>query len=228
MSFILNIDTATELAHVSIAKDGIVLKSYQNELQKDHGSFLQPAVQQLCKDTEIELKNIDAISVTGGPGSYTGLRVGLASAKGLCYALSKPLIMLNTLEVLTASAFSTANDTLTEDTNLFCPMIDARRMEVFTAIYDKQLTESLSPCAMILHEHSFQEQLKKDHISFFGSGSEKWKVICHEQNASFIKVAIKPEAMGALSFTRFSMSKFYDAAYSEPFYLKEFQTVTKL
>ena len=226
MSLILNIDTATESAHVSIARDGQVLNSSQNESQKDHGSFLQPAIQQLCRDSKIELKDIDAIAVIGGPGSYTGLRVGLASAKGLCYALSKPLIMLNTLEVLTASAFSIIGDHSINTSTLFCPMIDARRMEVFTAIYDDQLAEMLTPCAMILDEHSFHDQLKSK-IIFFGSGSAKWKAICNDTNALFETVPIKPEAMSSLSFTRLSLSKFNDAAYSEPFYLKEFQTVTK-
>jgi len=227
MSIILNIDTATETAHVSIAKDGIVLKSYPNQTQKDHASFLQPAIQKLCKDTGIELKDIDAIAVTGGPGSYTGLRVGLSSAKGLCYALSKPLIMINTLEVLTASAFSATMGQPVDDSTLFCPMIDARRMEVFTAIYDSRLMEVLSPCAMILDEHSFQDELRKNKVIFFGSGSVKWAAICQEANASFAEVSIRPEAMASLSASFLSMDQFADPAYSEPFYLKDFQTVTK-
>jgi len=226
MSLILNIDTATESAHVSIAKNAVVIASAHNESQKDHASFLQPAIQRLCKDNSIDLKDIDAIAVTGGPGSYTGIRVGLASAKGLCYALSKPLIMLNTLEVLAASALSIESDQPADVSSLLCPMIDARRMEVFTAIYDGQLAEVLSPCAMILDEHSFHDQLIKNKILFFGSGSMKWKSICNDPNASFEPVAIKPEAMSRLSFKQFSLSKFYDPAYSEPFYLKEFQTVT--
>ena len=104
MSLILNIDTASEKAHVSFAKDGLVLHSLYSESQKEHASFLQSAIQQLTKITGIKLKDIDAVAVTAGPGSYTGLRVGMASAKGLCYALKKPLITMSTLEVLTASA----------------------------------------------------------------------------------------------------------------------------
>ena len=103
---------------------------------------------------------------------------------------------------------------------------EVKSMEVFTAIYDGQLAEVLSPCAMILDEHSFHDQLIKNKILFFGSGSMKWKTICSDPNASFEPVAIKPEAMSRLSFKQFSLSKFYDPAYSEPFYLKEFQTVT--
>ncbi len=227
MSFLLNIDTATEAAHVSIAKDAVVLKSYQNDQQKDHGSFLQPAIQKLLKDTGIALTDVDAIAVTGGPGSYTGLRVGLASAKGLCYALSKPLIMLNTLEVMTASAIAQLADQPVDISILFCPMIDARRMEVFTAIYDHKIATVLSPRTLILEEDSFKDQLEKNRIVFFGSGSGKWKELCDHANASFEKVIIHPEAMSQLAFMSFSRKQFADPAYSEPFYLKDFQTVTK-
>ena len=104
MSLILNIDTATENAQISFAKDGIVLQSVSNDLQKDHAAFLQTAIQQLLKTVGISLNNIDAVAIAAGPGSYTGLRVSMASAKGLCYALNKPLIALNTLEVLTIAA----------------------------------------------------------------------------------------------------------------------------
>lgn len=227
MSLILNIDTATESAHISIAQGGKVLGFYQNDLQKDHASFLQPAIQQLCKDTGIEINNIDAISVTGGPGSYTGLRVGLASAKGLCYALSRPLIMLNTLEVLTASALAGSGDQKAGSSSLFCPMIDARRMEVFTAVYDQWLAVVLPPCAMILDKQSFLDQLENEKIYFFGSGSAKWKAICDHPNAAFLNVSISPESMAVLSARFFLLKRFADPAYSEPFYLKEFQTVTK-
>jgi tRNA threonylcarbamoyladenosine biosynthesis protein TsaB len=227
MSLILNIDTSTETAHVSIAKAGNVLRSSKNESQTDHASFLQPAIQQLVKDTGIALTDIDAIAVTAGPGSYTGLRVGMASAKGLCYALNKPLIMLNTLEVLTASAIRKLAGHHVNEHILFCPMIDARRMEVFTAIYDPQLATILPPQALILEEQSFKEQLINNPLIFFGSGSAKWNAICHDPNASFEMISILPEAMSSLSNLFFSRNQFADLAYSEPFYLKEFQTVIK-
>ena len=223
MSLILNIDTATEMAHVSIAKDGAVLKAYHNDLQKDHASFLQPAIQRLAGETGLALTDVDAIAVTGGPGSYTGLRVGLASAKGLCYALNKPLIMLSTLEVLTASAF--LSDQSSDKPALFCPMIDARRMEVFTAIYDDQLTTQLSPQPMILDETSFSESLKKSTVVFFGNGSDKWKTLCTHPNALFKSVLILPEAMAQLSNIFLERNQFADIAYSEPMYLKDFQTL---
>ena len=220
MSLILNIDTATESAQVSFAKDGVVLQSLQNELQKDHAAFLQTAIQQLAESAAIKLTDIDAVAVTAGPGSYTGLRVGMSGAKGLCYALNKPLIAINTLEVLTVAAIqqSTINGA-----TLYCPMIDARRMEVFTALYDHTLTITLHPCAMVLNESSFNDQLAQNKIIFFGSGAAKWQTVCKHSNASFAVVSNLQVAMANLSYAYFKKKQFANLAYSEPYYLKEFQ-----
>jgi tRNA threonylcarbamoyladenosine biosynthesis protein TsaB len=229
MSLILNIDTASENAHVSLAKNGLVLHSLSNESQKEHAAFLQTAIQQLTKTTGINLKDVDAIAVTAGPGSYTGLRVGMASAKGLCYALKKPLITIGTLEVLAVSAlqlFPNDNEDL-----LYCPMMDARRMEVFTAVYNHDLTMHLQPCAMILDELSFEKELKRNQIVFFGNGSDKWKLICpdsyRDENAIFKTVSILPKSLSKSTNALFLEKKFTELAYSEPLYLKEFQTVIK-
>ncbi len=225
MSIILNIDTASEKAHVSFAKDGQLLHSLSSESQKEHASFLQAAIQQLIKITGIHLATIDAVAVTAGPGSYTGLRVGMASAKGLCYALNKPLIAIGTLEVLTVSALQLFPDSA--HTDLFCPMMDARRMEVFTAIFKNDLSVLLPPCAMILDDSSFEKELTENKIIFFGSGSEKWKLMCKQPNAVFKDVSILPESMCKHANSLFSKKIFTELAYSEPFYLKEFQTVIK-
>lgn len=225
MSLILNIDTASENAHVSLAKDGLILHLLSNESQKEHASFLQTAIQQLTKSAGINLKDIDAVAVTAGPGSYTGLRVGMASAKGLCYALKKPLITIGTLEVLTASAlqlFPTDNKVL-----LYCPMMDARRMEVFTAVYKHDLTIHLQPCAMMLDEFSFEKDLLNNQIVFFGIGSDKWKLVNKHANAIFKAVSILPQSMSRSSNILFFEKKFTELAYSQPLYLKEFQTVIK-
>jgi len=219
MALILNIDTATETAQVSFAKDGIVLQALHNTAQKDHAAFLQTAIQQLTKTAVITLTAIDAVAVTAGPGSYTGLRVGMSSAKGLCYALNKPLIAINTLEVLAVDAIQQSNDVAT----LFCPMIDARRMEVFTALYNQDLTTALAPCAMVLDENSFAQQLKQHKIVFFGSGAFKWQAVCKHPNALFAVVSNPTSAMAYLSDSYFKKQSFADLAYSEPFYLKEFQ-----
>jgi tRNA threonylcarbamoyladenosine biosynthesis protein TsaB len=220
MSYIINIDTATATAHISIAQDGKLLQALQNESQKDHGAVVQTAIQQLLKTAALSFADIDAIAVTAGPGSYTGLRVGLASAKGLCYALHKPLLTLNTLEVLTTAAKKSPNS---QPDFLYCPMIDARRMEVFTALYTDTLTALLPPCAMILNETSFSNTLEKEKIVFFGSGAAKWQQVCTHSNASFTTHLALPEAMVDLSYQYFLDQRFADLAYSEPFYLKEFQ-----
>lgn len=222
MGLILNIDTASENAHISFAEDGKVLHTLSNGSQKDHASFLQVAIEQLVKSHDLKLKNIDAVAVTSGPGSYTGLRVGMASAKGLCYALKKPLITICTLEVLTASALQLFQ--IDNESFLYCPMMDARRMEVFTALYGHDLTIIMQPCAMILEESSFEKELSNHKIIFFGSGSVKWESISKHVNAVFKTVNILPEAMNILSDSMLSEKKFTDLAYSEPLYLKETQT----
>jgi tRNA threonylcarbamoyladenosine biosynthesis protein TsaB len=227
MSLILNIDTASENAHVSLARDGQVLHALSSESQKEHAAFLQTAIQDLTKTAGIHLKEIDAVAVTAGPGSYTGLRVGMASAKGLCYALKIPFITISSLEVLTVSALQLYTEL--QENILFCPMIDARRMEVFTAVYEYNLNLYLQPCAMILDEFSFGKELLNNKILFFGSGSEKWKNICpdtyRDSNALFKSVSILPESLSKSSNNLFQKKKFTGLAYSEPFYLKEFQSV---
>lgn len=223
MSLILNIDTASEKAHVSFANDGKVISVLYSNLQKEHASFVQSAIQQLEKNTGIVLSKIDAVAVTAGPGSYTGLRVGMASAKGICYALQKPLIAINTLEMMAASAILFLKET--DNDLLLCPMMDARRMEVFTAIYKQSLQIVLEPCAMILDEMSFKNELLEKEILFFGNGSFKWEKICINKNARFRHIENEPEALSTLSNKYFLKNNFASLAYSEPFYLKEFQFV---
>ncbi len=218
MALIVNIDTATETAHVSIAEDGKILHSLINDVQKDHAAFLQPALEQLIKNTGIGFSAIDGVAFTAGPGSYTGLRVGMASAKGLCYALNKPLIAISTLKVMAKAAVEQADDSSV----LFCPMIDARRMEVFTAIYNNALTEVLPPCALVLDENSYFNYLQKNKIVFFGSGMQKWRATIQNNHALFTQVINLPAALAALSYEYFQKTEFADLAYAEPFYIKEF------
>lgn len=222
MSLILNIDTASEHAHTSIAADGHVLCAMHNESQKDHAAFLQTAIEHLAKSANIKLKDIDAVAVTAGPGSYTGLRVGMASAKGLCFALKIPLITVGTLEILALSAWRQFADGY--ENIFYCPMMDARRMEVFTAIYKHDLSICLQPCAMILDQFSFEKELSGNKIMFFGSGAAKWEKLCNHENAVFKMVSLSPISLAQYAFNRFSEKKFTDLAYSEPSYLKEFQS----
>lgn len=225
MSILLNIDTASEKAQVSFVNDAVVLHSIFSESQKEHASFLQSAILELTKITGIKLPDMDAVAIIAGPGSYTGLRVGMSSAKGLCYALKKPLIAMSTLEVLTVSAIQLFPEL--GEQFLYCPMIDARRMEVFTAVYQKELTEYVHPSALVLNEFSFAKELAESKMLFFGTGSEKWGSICKHSNAVFKTVPLLAEAMSQFSTTLFLKGHFSNLAYCEPFYLKEFQTVNK-
>lgn len=222
MSLILNIDTAIDIAHISIAKDGEIIASVSNTEQKDHGGFLQPAIETLLKNASVTLKEIDAVGISAGPGSYTGLRVGMASAKGLCYALNKPLIAITTLEIMAFAAILENNIPASNTPVLFCPMIDARRMEVFTALYDQNLQIEIAPCAMVLNENSFANGLLKNKILFFGNGSTKWEGISRHENALFAGAFNNALAMSKLAHNKFELNEFANLAYFEPMYLKEF------
>ncbi len=224
MSVIINIDSTSETAIVNIAENGIVLFEEVNERQNDHAAFLQPAVQVLITKSGIKIHDIDAIAVSHGPGSYTGIRVGMATAKGLCYALKKPLITVSQLEVLTKDAMD--NYETEAAPVLYCPMIDARRMEIFTAIYDKSLSEVLKPAAMLLDESSFSKFLLKNKIIFFGNGAAKWQHLCKNENAFFTHVFNKGLALSSLAFKKFTQNNVADLAYSEPLYIKDFFTKT--
>lgn len=224
MALVLNIDTATEFASVCLANDHAILAMEKSMDQKSHASFIQPAIKNIALTTGIALSRIDAVAVTSGPGSYTGLRVGLSTAKGLCYALNKPLILVNTLEVMAASIIT---ETLQSDAGeeiLFCPMIDARRMEVFAAVYDKDFILKVEPHAAILDENSFAGLLSKQKIIFSGSGQKKFQNIISGSNAIFSEHIHDASALSQRSFLKFGQNQFADLAYSEPFYLKEFYT----
>lgn len=225
MALLLNIDTATEFASVCLSEENKIISILESRDQKNHASFLQPAIEQICQTSGVKLKDIDAVSVTSGPGSYTGLRVGLSSAKGLCYALNKPLILINTLEVM-AQAAMLAYQGPGKSNYLFCPMIDARRMEVFTAIYDLQFQVIMQPCARILTENSFEEELSAHTLIFSGSGSFKMKKQPGHINGIFIDTIHNASNLASRALNAFHNQKFGDLAYSEPDYLKEFYTAT--
>ncbi len=222
MSLILQIDTALDTAIVSIAQNGNLLLELTNKDQKEHAGFLQPAIETIFQRVGLDLKAIDAIAVSAGPGSYTGLRVGMASAKGLAFALNKPLITIGTLEIITTNALIQANNSYPDNDAIYCPMIDARRMEVYTAIYDNKLNVLLEPSAMILAPDSFANWLLKNKICFFGNGATKFENISTHPNASFLLLSNNSLAMSKLALYKYISKEFADVAYSTPFYLKEF------
>jgi tRNA threonylcarbamoyladenosine biosynthesis protein TsaB len=222
MSFILNIDTTTETALVNIAKAGHVIHEEINPQQKDHAAFLHTAMQSVLHKAGIGFNELNAVAVSIGPGSYTGIRVGMSSAKGLSYTLNKPLITLNTLEILAKDAIDNSKPLVNNQPVLYCPMIDARRMEVFTALYDGTLRAAAPPSAMILDENSFVKELLNNAIVFFGNGSHKWQQLCVHENAFFTKVENKGLAMSSLSYQKLQQNNFSQVAYAEPLYIKEF------
>jgi tRNA threonylcarbamoyladenosine biosynthesis protein TsaB len=217
VSYILNIDTAVVTASLCLAKDDAVMKLKINPSQKDHASWLHVAIKEMMEEAGISLQELDAIAVSSGPGSYTGLRVSMATAKGLCYALQKPLITVGTLKMMAVAEREASTD-------LLCPMIDARRMEVFTAVYDHFLSEILSPVNIILDNESFKGLLEKHSILFFGNGSEKFRSLISHPNASFKNLEATAEHMTGLSFSQFKNKEFADLAYTAPYYGKAFYT----
>ena len=223
MSILLCIDSSTTHASVALAKDGELILEKTNFTQKDHAAFIQPAIAELMHETNYKLADVNAISVTSGPGSYTGLRVGFASAKGLCYALQIPLITMSTTSVMSRAAFNYLKDSDTlKEVFFICPLIDARRMDVFTALYDHDLKEVLKPCAITLQKDSFTEFLEKGPVFFFGTGSEKWQKMSQNPNAHFINVSWSAKDMLQDSFKRLQEKSFTSLALSEPEYVKAF------
>jgi tRNA threonylcarbamoyladenosine biosynthesis protein TsaB len=222
MALILNIDTATEMASISLSERGKSILLLENNEQKEHASWLHTAIAGMLRDTGYRMRDLQAIAVAAGPGSYTGLRVGMAAAKGFCYALGIPMITENTLKIMTLAAIEQA-----PGGGLFCPMIDARRMEVFTAVYTGELVELMPPTALIIDENSFSAYLPQRQMSFFGGGSYKCKPLLIATSAAFIEINYHAGYLGILSFLRYLQQEFTDIAYSEPVYTKEFYTHTR-
>lgn len=215
MAIILNIDTAVESASVCLAKDANLIQFAINSNQKDHASWLHSIIQKIISGSDLNLKDIEAVAVSIGPGSYTGLRVGLSAAKGLCFALNIPLITINTLEMM-------AHAVKDDKADYICPLIDARRMEVFMAVYNKNMQLVVKPCAMIIKPDSFDSLLASGKILFSGNGSKKLQEIMVHSNAIFNNNVATSADMMYLSEKSFSEKAFADLAYTEPFYIKEF------
>ncbi len=215
MAIILNIETATKNCSVSIAKDGevIILKEL-NDGKYSHAEKLHPYIDEALKEANIAKEALDAIAVSKGPGSYTGLRIGVSAAKGLCFALNIPLISIETLTSL-------AHSLKVEDA-LIIPMLDARRMEVYSAVYDSQYNKVREIKAEVIDENSFSNYTNK-RIYFVGDGAEKCESIIKSDNTIFSGNSY-PSAkdMALLSYDKFKKNDIEDVAYFEPFYLKDF------
>jgi tRNA threonylcarbamoyladenosine biosynthesis protein TsaB len=215
MAILLHIDTAVENASVCLSDDVNVLGVAINEKPKDHASWLHMAIHDLVQRAGLQINDLEAVAVSIGPGSYTGLRIGLAAAKGLCYALHIPLVTIGTLEMMAHAANNHTGE-------LICPLIDARRMEVFTAVYDPSLREILKPSAMIVDKTSFAELLSSHRVIFCGNGSKKLQTILSHDNAVFSSSEATAANLPELAHVYFIEKKFADIVYTEPFYIKEF------
>lgn len=232
MSLILNIETATEICSVSLSENQSLISIAESSEARSHASVLTLLIQKVFSESSFQFSDLDAIAVSKGPGSYTGLRIGVATAKGLCYALNKPLIAINTLKTM-ASLFLSSHYK-SEIVNrkskvLFCPLIDARRMEVYTAVFDESLNLISETRAEIINENSFSEFLKNHKLFFFGDGVTKCRnLIKQHPNASFTEGFItSSQGMIYLSEQAFVKQDFEDIAYFEPFYLKDFAGLKK-
>ncbi len=217
MTLILLIETATKSCSVSLASDDKIIATKQqvNE-QYSHAEKLTVFITELFKNQDFTIQDLDAIAVSKGPGSFTGLRIGTSTAKGICYAIDKPLISISTLK---AMAFGM---TQKEKSDLYCPMIDARRMEVYNAFYNSSNNEIRGVQADIITKESYEKELEQK-VLFFGDGANKCKEIIKHSNAKFIE-EIYPSSkdMVALAMQKYANKDFEDVAYFEPFYLKDF------
>ena len=215
---ILIIDCSTENAFVCLADNGKLVATKQSDDQKKHAAFLHIAIKALVNESAVELKSLSAIAVVSGPGSYTGVRVAMASAKGLCIALQKPLILLNGLELLAFSCFKEVN----KENSVYIPLIDARRMEVFTAVYNSKMENISPPVNYILEEESFYDLLNSGLVHFNGNGIVKAKSLINHSNAIFCDKYNITAAAAHLAQAALDSGNTADIIYSEPLYIKPF------
>lgn len=223
MPLILSIETSTKVCSVALHRDAELLGYSEIHVQKSHSHVLTVLISELCRNLGIEIQQLDAIALSGGPGSYTGLRIGSSTAKGICYGIDKPLIAIDTLLVIAEEV----SRRLIEPAFLV-PMLDARRMEVYCAVLESNLQVIEPTHPLVLDEASFSSYLEKRKCVFFGNGAEKASDLINSGNSSFL-YGVYPSAkwMGALAERLYQESRFEDIAYFEPFYLKEFISTAK-
>ncbi len=229
MALILSIETGTDICSVALANDGELMALRESDEGRDHAKKVALFVDELLSETGVQPSDLDAIAVGKGPGSYTGLRIGVSFAKGMCYALDIPLIAVGSLDALTEVAREDFDAGILdiEDEEWaaarLCPMVDARRMEVYAQIFDNMGNALSDVVAEVVTEDSFRDVRSESCLVIFGNGSSK----CAEILGDAIHISVSPSARGIvrLAEERFNASKFEDLAYFEPFYLKEFLVI---
>jgi tRNA threonylcarbamoyladenosine biosynthesis protein TsaB len=223
MSLLLLIETATTSCSVALAQDDAIIALREIDQRNIHAEVITVYIDEVFKETGKLIANIDAVAVSSGPGSYTGLRIGVSTAKGLCFSLDKPLITIETLSSMAHGLIARGGVETTPDT-LLCPMIDARRMEVYTALFDSTGKEIKATAAEIIDENSFADVLAKNKVIFFGDGAEKCRTTLNYQpNAIFVDgFANSARDLLVPAIQKLNHQAFADVAYFEPFYLKDF------
>jgi len=216
LALILNIETATKNCSVSLAENGKVLILRElNDGNYSHAEKLHPFIQEILIEANVVLSDVDAVAVSKGPGSYTGLRIGVSAAKGICFAIDKPLISIETLKSLALSTFI--------EEGVIVPMLDARRMEVYSAVYNLRYEQIREIRAEIIDGDSFSEELMKGKVYFLGDGAAKCKGVITHNNAVFIEDEFpSSKEMAVLSYAKYKINDIEDVAYFEHYYLKDF------
>ena len=222
---ILHIETSTHVCSVALSENEMCIFHVSNYDGMNHAAMLSLFIQDALDKLKESGKKLDAVAVSSGPGSYTGLRIGVSTTKGLCYGLNIPLISINTLEIMTIAAQKKLSPDDKHD--LFVPMIDARRMEVYDAVFDVKGNIVRDTAANIINEHSYGTWLENNQVYFFGNGAAKCKPVISSPHAIFVD-DIHPLAENMIepALKKYRQQQFEDVAYFEPFYLKEFQTTT--
>ncbi len=221
MDRIILIETSTALCSTALLEDGKII-SYRENANREHSSLTAPFIKEMLEEHGLKVKDCNAVCVSMGPGSYTGLRVGVSTAKGLCFGAGIPLLAVSSLEILAAGAID--KGLAGADFKYIVPMVDARRMEVYTTVFDterKRLTE-ITP--MIIDENSFQKELSEGKVLFIGDGAQKCKNVIKSPNAQFVQCSPDASSMKNPALKEYRDKNFRDVAYFEPFYLKEFIT----
>lgn len=224
MAKILLLETSTALCSVALTENGEITAYKESSEPRAHASLTAVFVDEILKERGLEVKDCDAVCVSMGPGSYTGLRVGVSTAKGLCFGSNKPLLAVGTLNTLVAQADK--EGLVPDGCKYIIPMIDARRMEVYYSVFTidgKEITETKP---LVVKEDSFQEYLKEGKVLFIGDGAGKCKGTIISENATFIQCEPKASSMGKLAEEEYKEKRFKDVAYFEPFYLKDFVVTT--
>ena len=221
MTMILNLETATTNCSVSIARNGEIISLREdNSPNYSHSEQLHIFIEEALKGASLTFKDISAVAVSKGPGSYTGLRIGVSAAKGLCFSLDLPLISVSTLESLAMQGHAKNYD-------FIIPVLDARRMEVYSAIFDAQGNRLRETKAEIINKDSFLEYAQKGSVLLIGDGAEKCRELLDHPNFSFLTALPTAKEMGELSYKKFKANDFENVAYFEPYYLKDFMLPTK-